>query len=830
MKKKKEKPVKAKPQKNKFEKENKKMNSKKLSNYGKADTWNLAKRMTEPIAFPPKSTQEAIPIYRVSKNGVFEIEKDNDGEHLFDKVYEIEDVNMAVKDAEEKTTLLLDYCRILNSLQFSAKIVIANYNRNMEDIENDVFISKESKSDIEAQLKEAFNQNMKETIVNEMNNINQVKYLVVTGRKRMFSEANMFFSRVESVLKVSFKKLGSELKILDGIERLKALHNIYRMGTETEFIEDWDALTTGTFKGNIAPMKIKQLSKDKIDYLQMDDKFVCTLAVKKGGWPTQISDRFMIDISNLPIHTLITLDIAPIPQEVSLKRMTKNLDNVEMKIQKQQEVRNKNQQYSSDITFEVRQEKEMIEDTIEQLTRNGQKFFHTQLLVTIFANSEEELFTYINTVMQTAAGHLMVFTPYCVQQIQALNTALPLGAREVNLLTRVLFTNALAAFTPFYVQELYHEGGIYYGHNQLSKKLIVGDRKRLLNGNGWVFGVPGSGKSFDVKMEIGQVFCGTDDDIIVIDPQNEYFDIGKRYDGQVVNFTSKSTNYINPFEVIGNISNTEAFIAEKSEFALEIFNKIKDGNVSATENSWIDRAVRAMYKEYFNSDDKENSPTMHDLKRFLESFNKEEPEALALSLDMFTEGSLDIFAHQTNINTDNRFIVYGTNELGASLQPIAMLIMIEAIRARIAYNQKIGKVTRIYVDEAHELTEKEYTAIALERLWKEVRKQGGFMTGITQNVGDVLRNKTTRTMLANSEFVMLLNQAAVDLNELITVIDVTATQLTYVMNAKPGTGILKFGSKVIPFDNNVEKDSMLYEMFNTNFHEIHDSDESEEEI
>ena len=221
---------------------------------------------------------------------------------------------------------------------------------------------------------------------------------------------------------------------------------------------------------------------------------------------------------------------------------------------------------------------------------------------------------------------------------------------------------------------------------------------------------------------------------------------------------------------------------------------------------------------------------MHDLKRFLESFNKEEPEALALSLDMFTEGSLDIFAHQTNINTDNRFIVYGTNELGASLQPIAMLIMIEAIRARIAYNQKIGKVTRIYVDEAHELTEKEYTAIALERLWKEVRKQGGFMTGITQNVGDVLRNKTTRTMLANSEFVMLLNQAAVDLNELITVIDVTATQLTYVMNAKPGTGILKFGSKVIPFDNNVEKDSMLYEMFNTNFHEIHDSDESEEEI
>lgn len=795
----------------------------------KEDRWALCKRMTQPVVATPKSVQDSVPIYRVAQNGVFEIEKNTGEDHLFDKAYHIEDVNFATKDNEEKTRLLLDYCETLNSLQTGTKIVIANHNRNLEDIRQNVFLRKQGSTEIEREISAEYNQNMEEKLVNKMSGLNQVKYLVVTCRKKTFGEANVFFSQLENHLTLSFKKLGSDLRPLDGVERLKSLHAIYRMGSETEFASDWGSLTTGTFKGNICPMGIKRCSKDGKDYLKIDGKYVCVLSVKKGGWPIKISDQFMSGLSNLPFHTLIAIDIAPIPQDVAMKRLVKNLDNVEMKIQKQQEIRNKNKQWSSEITYEVRHEKDMIERSIDQMNNNGQKLFHAQMLVAVYADSEEELFTRVDTVIQNGEGNLLTFTPYCVQQVEAFNTAMPTGAREVNLLTRTLFTNALAGFAPFYVQELYQEGGLFYGVNKLSKKLLVGSRKKLLNGNGWVFGVPGSGKSFDVKMEMGQVYCGTRDDIIVVDPQNEYFVIAKELGGQVINLSSTTENHVNPLDVPEHVENTRAFIAEKSEFVLDIFKKIVGGEIRSTAKSWVDKAVRHMYQEHFLAEGADKvSPTMHDLKRTLLSFGEREPDDLALSLDMFTEGSLNLFAHQMNVKTENRFLVYGLRDLGSELRPLAMLVMIEAIRSRIAYNQKMGKVTWVYVDEAHELTGEAYTAKALERLWKEIRKQGGFMTGITQNITDVLRDKTTRTMLANSEFVTLLNQANVDLEELVGVIDISAPQLTYVTNAESGTGLLKFGNKIIPFDNTIDKDSRLYKMYNTNFHEKLESSQSDQ--
>ena len=143
----------------------------------------------------------------------------------------------------------------------------------------------------------------------------------------------------------------------------------------------------------------------------------------------------------------------------------------------------------------------------------------------------------------------------------------------------------------------------------------------------------------------------------------------------------------------------------------------------------------------------------------------------------------------------------------------------ESIQQRIVENGKKGKATWLYIDEFHVLLNSEYSAKYLQQLWKKVRKQGGLCTGITQNVVDLLQNYTATTMLANSEFVALLKQANTDSFKMAEVIGVSDAQLRFVTNSQSGMGLLKCGNVVIPFDNQIGKDTSLYKLYNTNTHE-----------
>ena len=200
--------------------------------------------------------------------------------------------------------------------------------------------------------------------------------------------------------------------------------------------------------------------------------------------------------------------------------------------------------------------------------------------------------------------------------------------------------------------------------------------------------------------------------------------------------------------------------------------------------------------------------------------SEDEAKDIALSLELFVNGSLNIFNHQTNVDVDNRFTVYGIRDLGTELSPITMLVMMESIQNRIVENGKRGKATWLYIDEFHVLLNSEYSAKYLQQLWKKVRKQGGLCTGITQNVIDLLQNYTATTMLANSEFVALLKQANTDSSKMAEVIGVSEAQLRFVTNTASGMGLIKCGSVVIPFDNQISKDTDLYKLYNTNIHEI----------
>ena len=269
--------------------------------------------------------------------------------------------------------------------------------------------------------------------------------------------------------------------------------------------------------------------------------------------------------------------------------------------------------------------------------------------------------------------------------------------------------------------------------------------QKLINGNGFVFGVPGSGKSHFCKMELGQVFLSGEDEIIIIDPMNEYFDIARSREKYV--------------------------------------------------------------------------PVMSDFYDILMNQPEEEAKDIAPSLELFVNGSLNIFNHQTNVDVDNRFTVYGIRDLGTELSPITMLVMMESIQTRIIQNGRRGVATWLYIDEFHVLLNSEYSAKYLQQLWKKMRKEGGLCTGITQNLVDLLQNYTATTMLANSEFVALLKQANTDSSKMAEVIGVSEAQLRFVTNTQSGMGLMKCGNVVIPFDNTIEKGTDLYNLYNTNIHE-----------
>ena len=281
-------------------------------------------------------------------------------------------------------------------------------------------------------------------------------------------------------------------------------------------------------------------------------------------------------------------------------------------------------------------------------------------------------------------------------------------------------------------------------------------------------------------------------------------------------------NYVNPLDMDVwslDLNDSKGMIREKGEFMLGLCEQCMGESLNSRQKSIIDRCVRKLYIDIARSREK-YVPVMSDFYEILMNQPEEEAKDIALSLELFVNGSLNIFNHQTNVDVDNRFTVYGIRDLGTELSPITMLVMMESIQNRIIANGKRGVATWLYIDEFHVLLNSEYSAKYLQQLWKKVRKQGGLCTGITQNVVDLLQNYTAITMLANSEFVTLLKQANTDSSKMAEVIGVSEAQLRFVTNTQSGMGLMKCGNVVIPFDNQIEKGTDLYNLYNTNIHEI----------
>ena len=774
-----------------------------------ADGFKELKKASEPLYKAPKSIQQTIEIMKVAENGIFEVAKNR-----FSKCYRFQDINYTTTNETEQIDIFERYCKFLNSLDVSFKITINNKNKDMEQVRDYVFLQR--KDDGYDGFRSIYNNIMEQKIHEGRQGIEQERYLTITIERKNFEEAKAQFATIEASVHKAFGELGAEIVPLSGNERIKVLYDYYHLGDENSF--DFDIREARKVGADFRNDLCNGMIQFYPDYFKDEKKFCRALFIKK--YPSSLSDRFLNEITSLPVHSITSIDVVPIPKDMTTKILQKKYLGIESDIIKQQRVRNKNNDFSSEISYNKRIEKKEIEEIMDDVRENDQCLYYVSVTIILMADTKEELDSMTETVETIGKRNSVTIEEHYLKQRESLNTALPIGVRQVETM-RTMLTQSLAVLMPFNVQELNDKQGCYYGINQVSKNINIGNRKKLINGNGFVFGVPGSGKSFFCKMEMGSVFLSGNDEIIVIDPMNEYFDIAQTYGGTVVNMSTYTDNYVNPLDMDVwslDLNDSKGMIREKGEFMLGLCEQCMGESLNSRQKSIIDRCVRKLYIEIARNREK-YVPIMSDFYEILMNQPEDEARDIALSLELFVNGSLNIFNHQTNVDVDNRFTVYGIRDLGTELSPITMLVMMESIQNRIIANGKRGIATWLYIDEFHVLLNSEYSAKYLQQLWKKVRKQGGLCTGITQNIVDLLQNYTATTMLANSEFVALLKQANTDSSRMAEVIGVSEAQLRFITNTSSGMGLMKCGNVVIPFDNTIEKGTDLYNLYNTNIHE-----------
>ena len=532
-------------------------------------------------------------------------------------------------------------------------------------------------------------------------------------------------------------------------------------------------------------------------------------------YASYIKDNMVTELTDFNRNLMFSIDIVPVPTDEAVREVENRLLGVETNITNWQRRQNANNNFSAVVPYDMELQRKESKEFLDDLTTRDQRMMFAVMTLAITADTKEQLDNDTEALLTTARKHLCQFGILKFQQLDGLNTAMPFGVRKIESF-RTLTTESLAVFIPFRVQDICHTNGVYYGQNVISKNMIIADRRQLLNGNEFILGVSGGGKSFTAKGEvINQVLAGNAD-IIIIDPEREYSPLVRALGGEIINISATSPTHINAMDMNREYGDGANPVILKSEFIMSLCEQLIGGNnLGAVQKSIIDRCTASVYRTYQQNNYTGEVPTLQDFRAELLKQSEPEAQEIALAIELFTNGSLNTFAKKTNVDTDNRLICYDILDLGKQLMPIGMLVVLDSILNRITQNRAKGKNTFIFIDEIYLLFQHEYSANFLFTLWKRVRKYGAYATGITQNVDDLLQSHTARTMLANSEFIVMLNQASTDRLELAKLLNISDTQLSYITNVDAGHGLIKVGSSLVPFANKFPKNTKLYKLMTT---------------
>lgn len=744
----------------------------------------------------PKTTQDMIPVDTVYKDGIFKIG------NRYTKSYRFLDINYAIASKEEKTGLFLDYGDLLNSFDSSVmvKITVNNHKIDLHKFKEDILIP--FKEDGLDEYRKEYNEMLLDKL-KESDDIVQEKYLTLTVFKNNVEEARSYFSRIGTELSSHFAKLGSGCIELNLEERLKILHDFYR-SDESEFNFDMkDNMRKGhSFKDLICPLA----PEFKHKYFKLDNKYGRVLYL--SNYPRFIKDSIVSELCNLNKNMMYSMDLISIPTDEAVKEIERKLLGVNTNITNWQRRQNANNNFSAVIPYDMEMQREECKEFLDDLTIRDQRMMLCNITIVHLADSKEELDNDTELLKSVARKFMcdLSILYFSSRQLDGLCTVLPIGLNRLNII-RTLLTESASVFIPFRAQEIADKGGIWYGQNAITNNPIFCNKECLQNPNAFVLGVPGSGKSFLTKEEIEFIIMRTDDDILICDPENEYSNIIRKFGGEVIEISAGSKDHINAMDMKDGYGDSGDPVRDKSQFIMSLIEQVSRKGIDDLERSIIDRCVRETYMEF-------ERPTLKTLRAKLLEQQEKEAKALALKLEIFTDGSLDAFAHETNVDVDNRIVSYNIFKLEKQLKTMGLLVITDAMINRVNENFIKGKKTHIFIDEFHVVFENEQSAAFFNSAWRQFRKRDAYPTGITQNVEYLLDSVEASTMLSNSEFVVMLNQAYQDREKLGRLLNISDEQMSYITNAQSGCGLIKYGGILVPFVNKMPK-GLLYDLNTT---------------
>jgi len=700
----------------------------------------------------------------------------------------------------------LEYSELLNSLDSGAttKITIANRRLNKADFEKAILIPyREDGLDL---YRKEYNKMLMDKATGA-NSMVQEKYVTISVCKKNIEEAKNYFARVGADLIAHFMRLGSRCAEMDATEKLRALHDFYRTGEETSFrFELFETMRKGhDFRDFICPDTLEFAA----DHFKMGSRYGRVLFLRE--YASYIKDDMVTELTDLNRNLMLSIDVIPVPTDDAVREVEHRLLGVETNITNWQRKQNQNNNFSAVIPYDMELQRKESKEFLDDLTTRDQRMMFGVLTLVHTADSLEQLDADTEALLTTARKHLCQFVTLKYQQMDALNTALPIGLRKINAL-RTLTTESLAVLIPFRVQEIMDTGGVYFGENAISHNLIMCNKAKLLNPNAFLLGVPGSGKSFSAKELIAFLALATDDDILVCDPEREYASLVRAMGGEVIRIAAGSDDHINALDMVEGYGDGGNPVIDKSEFVLSLFEQLDKGGMGPKQKSIIDRCVENVYRAFKKSGD---MPTLVTLREELLAQPEKEAADLALSLELFTSGSLNAFAYPTNVDVNNRMIVYDIMDLGKQLKTMGLLVITDAMLNRVTENWAAGKRTHIFIDEFHVVFENEHSGSFFNSAWRRFRKRNAYPTAITQNVEYILDSVLASTMLSNSEFIVMLNQAASDREKLSKLLSISSEQMSYITNADAGCGLIKYGSALVPFINRFPRQTRLYKLMTT---------------
>ena len=767
------------------------------------------KRKSQPKASKRRvaSAQQTIPYVAMHPDGVCQLPGG-----LYTKTVEYEDINYAVASTEDQTAIFGGWSSFLNYFDSSLPFQLSFVNRRSRSA-NRYKVNISTQHDDFDSIRDEFVDMLKGQIAKSNNGIERSKYITFGLPAGNVAEARPRLGRVESDVMGNFKRLGVQSQPLDGRERLAVLHGQLHPGSREPFHFAWkDIPKTGMgTKDYIAP--------DSFDFR---DSRTFRVGRYYGAasylqiMASELSDKLLAEILELDAELTVTLHIQTVDQLKAIKTIKGKISDIgRMKAEEQKKAVRAG--YDMEIlppdliTFS----KDAAELLADLQSRNERMFLLTFTVVNL-APTRQRLENDVFTVGGITQKYNCALKRLDWQQEQGFVSSLALGYNGIEI-QRGMTTSSTAIFIPFMTRELRMDGqALYYGMNALSHNVIMADRKKLKSANGMYLGSTGSGKSFAAKRELINVFLATSDRIVVVDPMGEYAPLVRRLGGQVIEIAPDSPNHINPMDIQLSTNDEDSPLSMKADFLLSLCELIVGGKegLQPIEKTVIDRCVRLVYRELALGIGSGDMPLLQDL--YEELLKQPEPEArrVATALELYCTGSLNLFNHPTNVQTDARVVCIVLKGMGENLRKIAMHITNEYVTSAVNTNHAEGLATWCYFDEFHILLRDPLTASYFVAVWKMLRKKGCVPSALTQNVKDLLASREIEAILDNTDFMILLSQAQSDRAILAKQLGISEHQLSYITHSNSGEGLLFYGSVTIPFVDRFPKGE-IYNLLTT---------------